>query len=139
MAPEVALGRGSIFASDVLSFGTVCWEVITLQKAYEEIVGTEEFVQKVARQGYRPSCKLMESAPLKAMVKDCWNGDPNVRPSFTDVCKTLEVEIQRQQKEQEEGKNDRYSWKKQVKTLRSRVHRQWMDYKIQQARRSSLT
>ena len=142
MAPEVALGEGCVFPSDVLSFGTVCWEVITLGKAYEEIQGTDEFVTRVSKQGYRPTCRGIKSAPLKSLIKDCWAVSPDARPKFIDVCKTIELEIQRQQQEQEDELNSasiRHAWKRQARALKSRVQKQWTDYKIQQARRSSQT
>jgi serine/threonine protein kinase len=93
MAPEVALGKGCNFASDVYSYGAVLWELISLEKPYEKITSTHEFKQKVAKNGVRPSTKMIQSNALKNLMKDCWEENCEDRPSFTDICKILEMEI----------------------------------------------
>jgi serine/threonine protein kinase len=92
MAPEIALGRPTHYASDVYSFGVLLWEMVTLDKPYKHIQDREEFIESVMIGGWRPSSSAMPSSILKKLVKECWNGNPSHRPTFTRVVKVLKVE-----------------------------------------------
>ena len=89
MAPEVALGKGAVFASDIFSFGIVLWELLTLELPHKKIQGTQKFWQKVATQGQRttPNCKTIQAAHLKDLQKNCREKDPQAQPSFATVPK----------------------------------------------------
>jgi serine/threonine protein kinase len=93
MSPEVALGQGCCFSSDVYSYGIVLWELLTLEKPFEKIGTSAEFKEKVARQGFRPSLRGIPTTSLRNLLKDCWAASSLQRPTFTQVCKVLDAEI----------------------------------------------
>jgi serine/threonine protein kinase len=124
MAPEVALNKGSVFASDVFSYGIVLFEVLCLTKPYGKIEGPEQFKQKVATNGLRPSLKDIPTPQLQSLLKYCWEDKPNARPSFTDVCIALEMEISVNKEQLEETQSRRLSWKEQFSTLKKSVKQQ---------------
>lgn len=130
MAPEVALGDGSVFASDVYSFGAVLWELLTLEKPFDKMSGPEEHRQKVATKGARPSTTNIPTSSLKDLLKDCWETNPELRPVFTDVCKSLEMELNAN-KEELEAKQ-RLSWRQQFSILKKSAKTQ-----IRERRRSN--
>jgi serine/threonine protein kinase len=133
MAPEVALGKGSVYGSDVYSFGVVLWELLTLQKPYEKVLGSVEFKEKVASQGVGLSCKQIQTQHLKSLLKDCWEESPPARPSFTDVCKALEMEICNSGEQLSKTISRRQSWKEQFSALKKSVREQMRE----QRRRSA--
>lgn len=95
MAPEVALGHGSTFASDIYSFGVLLWELCTLQRAFQKhSSSSEHFREKVIVGGWRPPVSSIKSAALRRLVEQCWNTHPEARPpSFSHIVKVLQVEI----------------------------------------------
>mmetsp|Transcript_130460 Transcript_130460/g.194217 ORF Transcript_130460/g.194217 Transcript_130460/m.194217 type:complete len:419 (-) Transcript_130460:139-1395(-) len=93
MAPEVSVGRGAVFGSDVFSYGMLLWQILTLEKPFEKIETSIEFKERVAVCGERPALKTIATFELTELLRKCWEEDPQGRPSFTDVCKVLEMEI----------------------------------------------
>jgi serine/threonine protein kinase len=95
MAPEVALGHGSTFASDIYSFGVILWELCTLQRAFQKHSSSSEcFREKVIVGGWRPPVSSIKSAALRRLVEQCWDTNPEARPpSFSHIVKVLRVEI----------------------------------------------
>jgi serine/threonine protein kinase len=92
MAPEVALGCGTLLASDVYSFGVLLWELCTLEKPYKRFASREEFMHNVIVRNYRPSCSSIRSAALSRLIKECWDPNPENRPSMSKVVKILRIE-----------------------------------------------
>ena len=93
MSPEVALGQGCCFGSDVYSYGIVLWELLTLEKPFEKIGTSAKIKEKVARKGVRPSLRGIPTASLRNLLKDCWATSALRRPNFTEVCMVLAAEI----------------------------------------------
>jgi serine/threonine protein kinase len=93
MSPEVALGQGCCFGSDMYSYAIVLWELLTLEKPFGKIRNSAEFKEKVARQGLRPPTRGIPTASLRNLLKDCWVDSSLRRPNFTEVCKVLDAEI----------------------------------------------
>jgi serine/threonine protein kinase len=132
MAPEVALGHGCGFHSDVYSFGMVLWELVTLEKPFLKIKNSDEFKIKVAAQGLRPLCTEIQRGPLKALIKECWDSQPLIRPRFSDIVPLLQSEIESlQQVPADPVKTIRNSkpWHRQARILKAQVTRQWKDYR----------
>ena len=80
-APEIALYDHFSIKSDVWSYGILLWELITHgQVPYPGITLAE--TQAKVEQGYRmpqpPGCP----DPLYQIMMDCWNQDPEERPTF---------------------------------------------------------
>ena len=89
MAPEVMLKESYSFSCDVYSFAIVLWELCTLQVPLSEFEDMEEVERKVAKGNWRPSTTWIPSKTLRALIKDCWNRDPQARPEFVLIEKTL--------------------------------------------------
>lgn len=92
MAPEVALGRGSVLASDVYSFGVLLWELCTLEKPYKQISSRDEFMDIVILGGWRHSTSGIPSTSIRKLIKECWTDHPKDRPTFSKIVKVLRVE-----------------------------------------------
>ena len=129
MAPECALGNGCTFASDVFSFTVLLWELLTLEKPFDKLGSAAEHRQKVASKGSRPSTANIPTQGLKDLLKDGWESDPQKRPTFTDVCKTMESELANNRDQLEQAQ--RLSWRQQFSALKKTVKTQ-----IRERRRS---
>jgi serine/threonine protein kinase len=69
-------------ASDVWSFGVLCWEIVTLGSTpYPGMSGPEvmTFVQKGCRMPKPPNT----TDAIYAIMKDCWQQFPPKRPQFS--------------------------------------------------------
>jgi serine/threonine protein kinase len=99
MAPEVyALELGEeepeIFhpkKTDVYSFGLLCLAVLIGEPTpfpYTELIPSKTFKDGV-RKGKRP--KLPPNCPdhLSSLIQQCWDGNPDNRPDFHDICTRL--------------------------------------------------
>eukprot|EP00457_Paulinella_chromatophora_P002523 gb/GEZN01002528.1/.p1 GENE.gb/GEZN01002528.1/~~gb/GEZN01002528.1/.p1 ORF type:complete len:636 (-),score=51.69 gb/GEZN01002528.1/:134-2041(-) len=96
-APEVLNGDNPSKASDVWSYGIICWELLFRRVPYEGKT-LEEVAEAICNKHERlplPSDELMaEHAGLPAsfilMVESCWDDNPRKRPSFDAIFKELE-------------------------------------------------
>ncbi|TVU30622.1 hypothetical protein EJB05_22253, partial [Eragrostis curvula] len=77
---------------DVYSFGVILWELATLRKPWQGM-NPMQVVGAVGFQDRRLDIPK-EIDPLVAkIIRDCWQKDPNLRPSFgqlTNYLKTLQ-------------------------------------------------
>lgn len=75
--------------ADVFSFGIVAYEVLSHQDPYSEYPEARgAFMAKLEDKilvGLRPSLPPTTPEPLRALVEQCWDADPNLRPSCLDV------------------------------------------------------
>lgn len=85
-APEV---EPNVFlpASDVYSFGVILWELVTRLIPYEgrdlrEVISE---VKKGVRLPIPPNCPKF----LMELINNCWNPNPDYRPTFHDIIETL--------------------------------------------------
>ncbi|TVU30621.1 hypothetical protein EJB05_22252 [Eragrostis curvula] len=92
MAPEVLRNEQSNEKCDVYSFGVILWELATLRKPWQGM-NPMQVVGAVGFQDRRLDIPK-EIDPLVAkIIRDCWQKDPNLRPSFgqlTNYLKTLQ-------------------------------------------------
>jgi serine/threonine protein kinase len=91
LAPEVIRGIQWNEKSDVYSFGIVLWCIYTREPVYEELAGQgNKFADLIVWQKYRP--KIPEDCPhsYAQLMQDCWDEDPNVRPSFEQILIRLD-------------------------------------------------
>ena len=119
MSPECTLGDGCVFGSDVFSYSMLLWEVLTLEKPFDNMSGIEEHRQKVALKGARPTSANIPTQGLKDLLKECWQVDPDDRPSFSDICKILESELANNQDQLQQPQ--RRSWRQQFSALKKSV------------------
>jgi serine/threonine protein kinase len=93
MAPEVGLQKGTTLKSDVYSFGVLLWELCTLQTPYKHIQSGEEFLKEVFVGDWRESTSDIPSKSLRQLIEECWQPNPERRPTMERVVKVLRVEF----------------------------------------------
>ena len=98
-APEVLEGKSASTATDMYSFGIICFEVVTRRLPY---AGTllSETLEKV-KQGYRESIPTECPAALAKLIETCWAQDPQQRPSAVQAAALLEEMWQEAEKKED--------------------------------------
>jgi serine/threonine protein kinase len=92
MAPEVYQGEEYDEKCDVYSFGIILWEIYTREVPYEDSrqsLSLESFCDSVSNENMRP--EIPETCPvnIKTLILDCWEADPDSRPSFSVIVDRL--------------------------------------------------
>jgi serine/threonine protein kinase len=86
MAPESIRDGKFTSQSDVWSYGVVLWEMATLAEVPYQGLANEQVMSYVkdGRKMQRP-----ENCPdvLFEMMSECWEAQPNSRPTFLDLCR----------------------------------------------------
>lgn len=90
MAPEVLMGKPLDEKADVYSFGIVLWEIFMQKEPFEQFENYKEFKRAVCKDNERPEIPKSCPASLAALMAQCWDKDPSVRPSFTQIISILE-------------------------------------------------
>jgi serine/threonine protein kinase len=87
MAPEVMLGKALGTKSDVYSFGLCLWEFFSCQEPYQAFTNFNDFRKAVCFKFERPKLVAAPACPevIQKLIVRCWDSEPNVRPSFTDL------------------------------------------------------
>jgi hypothetical protein len=99
LAPEVLMGRPATAESDVFSFGTVLWELLTWRLPWEG-ANLYQLVFMVSRgerlpippPGELPGAEALGPADFEAyvsIIRRCWAQEPSERPSFADIIAEL--------------------------------------------------
>lgn len=88
MAPEVINHEPYDHKADVFSFAIVLWELVTLKLPYESMTPLQAALG--VRQGNRPELPENTHPGLLDLMQRCWDTDPVVRPSFSEI----EVELE---------------------------------------------
>ncbi|RIA87828.1 kinase-like domain-containing protein [Glomus cerebriforme] len=88
IAPEVIVGEGYTFASDIYSIAMLMWEISSGQPPFANYENDYDLAMNIVN-GMRP--KIVSGTPLeyKKLMKRCWDANPRNRPSID----TLLVEI----------------------------------------------
>jgi len=89
MAPEIIMGKKYTEKADVYAFGVILWEILTRLEPYED-KEPMQIVVEVVNEGLRPTLPPpFDSSPLVPLMKQCWDQDPEQRPSFEKVLERL--------------------------------------------------
>ena len=94
MAPEVFLGKPYNETADTYSFSILCWQILAIDTPFDHIKTNQMFKKSVIIGGVRPKVKEEWGESICSMLRNCFIGNPN-RPSMTDTCNLLRVEINR--------------------------------------------
>ncbi|CAM9480839.1 unnamed protein product, partial [Laminaria digitata] len=81
--------KGSSYASDVYSFGIVAWEVLSMQVPWEDEAIPLNIYKRVVFKGERPTIPADAPADIATIVRDCWAGAPEDRPTSSEVMRRL--------------------------------------------------
>ena len=92
MAPEILLNRKYSESCDVYSFGIMMGEIFLGKKPYSSQESNDllqaQLLYKICNEGLRPSTSGLPPA-LKQLAIECWNGEPQQRPSMSEVLNRL--------------------------------------------------
>ncbi|XP_044498090.1 integrin-linked protein kinase 1-like [Mangifera indica] len=92
VAPEVYEGKTYDRSADSYSFGVILYEMIEGVQPFHP-KAPEEVVKLMCCQGKRPPFKVKaRSYPpdLKELINECWNHEPLVRPTFSEIIIQLD-------------------------------------------------
>ncbi|CAH9142694.1 unnamed protein product [Cuscuta epithymum] len=88
MAPEVLRNEPSDEKCDVYSFGVILWELCTLQQPWGGM-NPMQVVGAVGFQHRRLDIPDDMDPAVADIVRKCWQTDPKLRPSFTEIMAAL--------------------------------------------------
>ncbi|KAL1557310.1 mitogen-activated protein kinase kinase kinase [Salvia divinorum] len=88
MAPEVLRNEPSNEKSDVYSFGVILWELATLRVPWTEM-NSMQVVGAVGFQGRHLDIPSTVDPLVAEIISDCWNRNPQARPSFAQIITRL--------------------------------------------------
>ena len=95
LAPEVMKGEKYDHKLDIYSFAIIMWELISLQKPFEEY--DKQFSGKPKSMfyaavigGLRPTIPADCDEDYKQLMIACWAGSPDLRPEFFEILAKLE-------------------------------------------------
>jgi serine/threonine protein kinase len=91
MSPEILCGLPASEKSDVYAYGLVLWELFTRQsKPFAHVTSFAEFCDLVIDKNVRPP--LNDSVPkhVRRLIKACWHGDMDKRPSFEQILEKVD-------------------------------------------------
>ncbi|XP_038060205.1 hemicentin-1-like [Patiria miniata] len=74
--------------SDVWSFGILLWEIVTIGGTPYSTIKSESLAKKL-KGGYRMPKPSSCNDKSYALMRKCWEEDPNNRPSFSDLVSVL--------------------------------------------------
>lgn len=92
MAPEIMEEKDYSAKADVFSFGCILYAMLTRGSLLWR-ARTQWGYSRAIIAGHRPEVPpLVSDHPLGELLKKCWNGDPDIRPSSDEVFAMLRSE-----------------------------------------------
>ncbi|XP_019726842.1 vascular endothelial growth factor receptor kdr-like isoform X1 [Hippocampus comes] len=89
MAPEAIFDKIYTTQSDVWSFGVLMWEIFSLGASpYPGVQIDEEFCCRL-KEGTRMRAPEYSSSEIYKTMLECWQGEPQERPTFTELVEQL--------------------------------------------------
>uniref|UniRef100_A0A3P9NVF7 receptor protein-tyrosine kinase n=1 Tax=Poecilia reticulata TaxID=8081 RepID=A0A3P9NVF7_POERE len=89
MAPEAIFDKIYTTQSDVWSFGVLMWEIFSLGASpYPGVQIDEEFCCRL-KDGTRMRAPDYAPSEIYQTMLDCWQGEPQQRPTFTELVERL--------------------------------------------------
>lgn len=93
MAPEI-LSTTMNYTSkvDVYAYGIVLWEIATGQTPYQG-KDSMRIINDVRFNDSRPFLPADINPPMRDLITQCWDRDPDVRPTFDEIVRKFEKEL----------------------------------------------
>lgn len=88
MAPEVVLRKPYCEKADVYSFGIMLWQMARDRVPFKGL-SKDEFIKQVVHANERPKLDKTWPPGFTNLLKQCWEADPNLRPSISIVLMEL--------------------------------------------------
>lgn len=93
MAPEILRNDPSNEKSDVFSFGVILWELVTVKIPWDnlnalQVVGVVGFMDR------RLDLPDGVDPRISSIIKECWQSNPELRPSFEDIIQRMTAILQ---------------------------------------------
>ncbi|KAK7789843.1 hypothetical protein R5R35_011236 [Gryllus longicercus] len=88
-APEAIAFRKFTSASDVWSFGIVCWEVMSYGERPYWNWSNQDVIKSIEK-GYRLPAPMDCPEAIYQLMLDCWQKERTHRPTFASIVKTLD-------------------------------------------------
>ncbi|RGB40401.1 kinase-like domain-containing protein [Rhizophagus diaphanus] len=89
MAPEIFQEQKYTKASDIYSFGMIMWEFMTGRRPFWNRNHDTELILEIF-DGLRPPIVTNAPKGYIELMKECWDSDPNKRPTADDIYKRVE-------------------------------------------------
>ncbi|KAL6059701.1 non-specific serine/threonine protein kinase [Balamuthia mandrillaris] len=89
MAPEVLQGWPNTEKSDVYAFALVLWEVFTRMPPNIGVDNVRRLVKDVVNKARRPPLPDDLFPPLRQLIKNAWDQNPDRRPDFAEIREIL--------------------------------------------------
>ena len=90
MAPEVLCNEDYAEPADVFSFGIILWEMLTKECPYDGMTPIQ-CALSVLNENKRPPIPNWAPQPVRALIKNCVERDPQLRPTFAQILAALDA------------------------------------------------
>lgn len=102
MAPEVIRHRPYTEKCDVFSYAVVLYELFSKEVPFRELTPVQAAI--AVTEGQRPKIPAICKPEVAAMIKLCWDKDPEKRPPFTDIFVVMNQHAQAESQSLEKQK-----------------------------------